>query len=160
MKKCEKCGWVTGNPADSFCEKCGGRLTEMPEKEAGDSQGKKGVIPIIAGCAAVAVLLIAGTVIGIRMMEKESRSRQRRQLRRKQRKSRRTARQPWKKRNRMYRRKRTARHRPRMWPGAPEKKSRIFRCLKLARRAPLRIRVRLQRRKNRHLPQQVMTFRK
>lgn len=68
MKKCEKCGWVTGNPADSFCEKCGGRLTEMPEKEAGDSQGKKGVLPIIAGCAAVAVLLIAGTVIGIRMM--------------------------------------------------------------------------------------------
>ena len=75
MKKCEKCGWVTGNPADSFCEKCGGRLTEMPEKEAGDSQGKKGVLPIIAGCAAVAVLLIAGTVIGIRMMGDGNRER-------------------------------------------------------------------------------------
>ena len=47
MKKCEKCGWVTGNPADSFCEKCGGRLTEMPEKEAGDSQGKRGCFPLL-----------------------------------------------------------------------------------------------------------------
>ena len=160
MKKCEKCGWVTGNPADSFCEKCGGRLTEMPEKEAGDSQGKKGVLPIIAVCAAVAVLLIAGTVIGIRMMGEGKQEQTAQTAETETEKEPENSQTTLEEKEPDVQTEANSETQTQDVAGGAEKKSRIFRCLKLARRAPLRIRVRLQRRKNRHLPQQVMTFRK
>lgn len=68
MKRCENCGWTTANSEDMFCENCGGRLVEVPEAETEDSGRKKSVIPIIVGCAAAVVLIIAGTVVCIGML--------------------------------------------------------------------------------------------
>lgn len=71
MKKCENCGWLTDNPADVFCEKCGERLTEISGTEE-KKRGKNGVIPIIVGCAAVVVVIITGTVIGIGILKEKN----------------------------------------------------------------------------------------
>ena len=52
---------VSARNAEGVLRRCRRKKQEIP-------RGKRGVLPIIAVCAAVAVLLIAGTVIGIRMM--------------------------------------------------------------------------------------------
>jgi uncharacterized protein YgiM (DUF1202 family) len=75
MKRCPKCGQIYAD-SDGFCDSCGTPLImanpHNPADRIQNQPGKKSPVPIILGCVAAAVILIAGTVICVKLIERKS----------------------------------------------------------------------------------------